>query len=175
MKTYWLIIITLLIVACKPKDNPTVSPTVPLDSIYTSGHFTNHKDYYNSQHQVYDFDMLSDGLHFDSAGYIVGTGCNLCLSDVFVHKDCTSIPSGKYKMDSIAKEMTFLRSRDFEDNHLTGTYLLEIKENLINRIILFTSGEMTIDYNDGDTIMNFMLYTADSSKYCATYIGYANQ
>jgi hypothetical protein len=76
-------------------------------------------------------------------------------------------------MDSTAQDMSFLRGLYFESNGITGSYLLEIKESQIQRITLFTAGEMTIDYKDGDTIMAFTLYTADSIRYNASYIGYS--
>jgi hypothetical protein len=175
MKAYISIAIALLIVACKPNPHTPPSPsTIQVDSVYTTAKIEYHGDFYESGHQVYAFDLLSDGLHFDSAGYIVGTGCNLCLSDVFAPTDSIShLPAGIYHMDSTAQDMSFLRGLYFESNGITGSYLLEIKESQIQRITLFTAGEMTIDYKDGDTIMAFTLYTADSIRYNASYIGYS--
>lgn len=173
MKIYIYIAILLIAAACKPHNNPTPSIT-QVDSIYTTVDIKAHGDYYKSGHQVYAIDLLSEGLSYDSLGYIIGSGYNLFLSDIFAPEDCTThLPAGTYLMDSIAKEMTFLHGMYFEPN-LTGTYLLEIKENKIQRITLFTAGSMIIDYIDEDTLLNFNLYTSDSTHYRATFHGYVH-
>ena len=78
--------------------------------------------------------------------------------------------AGHYEMDSVAKEMTFLRGMNFEGN-ITGTYLLHINENQIQKIVLFTGGSMDIAYLEDDIRLKFSLYTADSTWYHATYQG----
>lgn len=174
MKHFLSTIIILLCFACTPHNKPVVGPTTQADSVYIIADIVCHGDYYNSGHQVYAIDLLSEGLRYDSLGYIVGSGCNLFISDLFIPRDSTNrLPVGTYTMDSTAQDMTFLRGTHFEDN-ITGTYLLEIKENQIQRITLFTTGKMAIDYDQGDTIMNFELYTTDSACYKAIYVGYAN-
>lgn len=167
---YLYLAILLFVVACKPYNRPPiVSNTIKVDSIYTKIDIQNHGDYYQSGHQVFSLDLLSDGLDYDSSGYIIGSGCNLYLSDIFVAKDSTiSPPMGYYEMDSVAKEGCFLKGMYFDGN-ITGTYLLVIQENTIKKIMLFTSGYMDIDYVNGDTLVNFNLYTADSAHYHATY------
>lgn len=175
MKKHLLYIaIILLAISCRPSNNPTIPTVVKADSIFTKLNIQAHGDYYHSQHQVYSIDLLSDGLDFDSAGYIVGSGYNLYLSDIFAASDCTThLPAGTYTMDSTAKEMTFLHGMHF-DGDVTGTYLLDVKENQIQRIILFTGGTMTVDYINEDTILEFNLYLSDSTIYRASYTGYAN-
>ena len=94
-------------VACTPHNKPT-KPTTnqQVDSIYTESDFRRYDDYYNSGHQVYAIDLLSEGLDYDSTGHIVGTGCNLYLSDIFAPKDSIMrLPAGTYTMDSVAKEL----------------------------------------------------------------------
>lgn len=175
MKKYLHIVVLLLTAACTPHIQPPQPAFSQVDSVYTEADIRTYGDYYNSGHQVYVVDLLSNGLDYDSAGYIIGSGCNLYLSDIFVRKDDSiCLPVGTYHMDSTAQNMTFLRGMYFEDN-ITGTYLLEIKENQIQRITLFYGGKMTIDYEDGDTIFDFHLYTKDSVLYHATYHGYASQ
>lgn len=175
MKAFLYIIMILLVIACKPHNKPIEKPiTTQLDSIYTIADFRLHGDYYNSGHQVYAIDLLSGELTYDSLGYIIGSGCNLYISDIFAPKDSTlQLPAGTYLMDSTAKDMTFLHGMYFTPN-ITGTYLLEIKDNQIQRIILFTAGSMVIEYVDGDTILNLNLYTADSTHYQAMFYGYAS-
>ena len=171
MKGYLYIIILVLAVACQPHNGINQPTGVQLDSIYTTADFRAHDDFYNSGHQVYAIDLLSNGLEYDSAWHITGSGCNLFLSDIFVtpnHSD--SLPAGVYQMDSTANDMTFLRGMDFEGN-VTGTYLLLIAEDQIQRIILFTSGSMTISYQEDDVLLDFQLYDKDSTYYHATYMG----
>ena len=73
-------------------------------------------------------------------------------------------------MDSTAQEMTFLRAMDFDGN-ITGTYLLTISEDQIQRILMFTGGNMNVTYNDDNVVLDFNLYTKDSTYYHATYTG----
>jgi hypothetical protein len=74
-------------------------------------------------------------------------------------------------MDSVAKDMTFLKGMYFEGGNITGTYLLQIKDTAIQRIVLFESGSMDVKYTDQGTHLDFKLYTADSTYYHATYQG----
>lgn len=159
--------------ACKPH-NPIIKPNnILFDSVYTTADFRRYGDYYHSNHQIYAIDLLSEGLTYDSVFHISGSGCNLYLSDVFVPKDSVSyLPRGLYKMDSLANDMTFLRGMDFEGN-ITGSYLLSIQEDQIQKIILFTGGTMSVDYIEKDIILDFHLYTEDSTLYHATYTGAA--
>ena len=78
--------------------------------------------------------------------------------------------AGHYEMDSVATEMTFLRGMNFEGN-ITGTYLLHINENQIQKTVLFTGGGMDIEYLENDILLDILLYTADSTLYHATYQG----
>ena len=121
MKAYLYIAILVLVVACQPHNVPTKPTGLQVDSVYTTADFRAYADFYNSGHHVYAIDLLSDGLEYDSAWHISGTGCNLYLSDIFVAKDSTKrLPAGYYEMDSVTKEMTFLRGKSFERN-VTGT------------------------------------------------------
>jgi hypothetical protein len=171
MKNYIYIALLLLVIGCTPHGgtNPNKPlPILPVDSVYITADFRKYGDYYHTGHQVYAIDLLSQGLEYDSAYHIYGSGCNLYLSDVFT--TCDSLPAGHYQMDSVAKEGTFLRGMDFEGN-ITGTYLLQIYEDKIERITSFTSGSMDVDYLDGNILLEYSLYTADSTLYRATYRG----
>ena len=171
-KEFLYIVILVLAVACTPHNKPTNPTTIQqVDSIYTESDFDSYGDYYNSGHQVHSVDLLSEGLDYDSAGHIIGTGCNLYLSDIFIPKDSiVRLPSGTYNMDSTAKDMSFLRGMYF-DGSVTGTYLLMIQNNQIQRIMLFAGGTMTIDYVENNIVIDFNLYLADSTHYHATYTG----
>jgi hypothetical protein len=175
MKHYIYIVLFLFLVGCNPYNRPThpsSPPTLKADSVYTTADFRQHGDYYNTGHQVFAIDLLSEGLEYDSAFHISGSGCNLFLSDIFVRTD--SLVAGHYEMDSVAKDKTFLRGMDFDGN-ITGTYLLHISEDKIKQIILFTSGSMDITLEKDSIKLDFELYTTDSTLYRATYKGEKTQ
>ena len=132
MRNAIYLILLLLVASCNPIYNPN-KPSRPsaADSVFVCADFRKHGDYYNTGHQVYAIDLLSQGLEYDSLFHIQGSGYNLFLSDIFTTS--TSLPAGHYQMDSVAKDMTFLRGMDFEGS-ITGTYLLQISENKIQRI-----------------------------------------
>lgn len=174
MRLYLSIAILLLMVACKPSNIPAPSTTLQADSIYIKADLQKYGDYYGSGHQVYAIDLLSHGLTYDSAFHISGTGYNLYLSDVFAPKDSTQrIPEGIYYMDSTIQDMHFLQGKDFEGS-ITGTYLLYIQDNQLRGITLFSNGQMKVEYIGTDMLLEFDLYTQDSTYYHATYQGAAN-
>lgn len=169
MRNVIYLLLLLLVASCNPINNPN-TPTKPViaDSVFVCADFRKYGDYYKTGHQVYAIDLLSQGLEYDSLFHIQGSGYNLFLSDIFTTSK--SLPAGHYQMDSVAKDMTFLRGMDFEGS-ITGTYLLQISENKIQRITLFTGGSMDVAYLEDEILLNFKLYTADSTLYHATYQG----
>jgi hypothetical protein len=169
MKNVIYLLLLLLVASCNPINNPN-TPTKPViaDSVFVCADFRKYGDYYKTGHQVYAIDLLSQGLEYDSLFHIQGSGYNLFLSDIFTTSK--SLPAGHYQMDSVAKDMTFLRGMDFEGS-ITGTYLLQISENKIQRITLFTGGSMDVAYLEDEILLDFKLYTADSTLYHATYQG----
>lgn len=167
----YLLPLLLLFSACQSNNAP--KPLVePIDSIYTIADIQWHKQYYPLlEQQVFSIDLLSEGLSFDSANHIVGTGYNLYLSDIFLPLTDTLLQAGTYRMDTTAASYTFLPYMDFE-GAITGTYLLDIQESKIHRIIGFTAGEMQLEWlSDEDIRVECWLYTADSTRYHATYQG----
>jgi hypothetical protein len=174
MKNYIYILLFLFVVSCKPYNGPTnpgSQPILKADSVYVTADFRQYGDYYNTGHQVFAIDLLSEGLKYDSAFHISGSGYNLFLSDIFVSD---TLVAGDYEMDSVAKDMTFLRGMDFEGN-ITGTYLLHISKDTIQQIVLFTSGSMYITLEKDSIQLDFELYTTDSTLYRATYKGEKTQ
>lgn len=174
MRHIIIIFVSLALLASCVSPNPPTppTPTLKMDSIYTTADFRGYGDYYNTGLEVFAVDLLSEGLIYDSTFHISGSGCNLYLSDIFVHGD--SLPAGHYQMDSVAREMTFLRGMDFEGN-ITGTYLLHINEDKIQQIVLFHGGSMDVAYTEeGSVHLDFSLYTTDSTYYHAQYTGPAH-
>ena len=169
MRNVIYLLLLLLVASCNPINNPN-TPTKPViaDSVFVCADFREYGDYYKTGHQVYAIDLVSQGLEYDSLFHIQGSGYNLFLSDIFTTSK--SLPAGHYQMDSMAKDMTFLRGMDFEGS-ITGTYLLQISENKIQRITLFTGGSMDVAYLEDEILLDFKLYTADSTLYHATYQG----
>ena len=171
MKAYLYIAILVLVVACQPHNVPTKPAGLQVDSVYTSADFRAYGDYYNSGHEVYAIDLLTNGLAYDSAWHISGSGYNLFLSDVFASaQDSIGLPAGSYEMDSVARVGSFLRGMNFEGN-ITGCYMLDIQEDQIKRIIGFSAGEFEIRSLGEDIRMDILLYLADSTRYRATYQG----
>ena len=169
MRNAIYLILLLLVASCNPIYNPN-KPSKPsaADSVFVCADFRKHGDYYNTGHQVYAIDLLSKFLEYYSVFHIQGSGYKLFISDIFTTS--TSLPAGHYQMDSVAKDMTFLRGMDFEGS-ITGTYLLQISQNKIQRLTLFTGGSMDVAYLEDDIVLDFKLYTADSTLYHATYQG----
>lgn len=174
--TKYLLPFLVLLVACDPsshRDEPTADKMMTeYDSVYTIVDVQWHKQYFPLlERQVFSLDLLSEGLVFDSTNLIVGTGCNLCISDIFLPITDTRLQAGTYFMDTTAADYTFLPYMYFE-GPTSGCYLLDIKDSQLQRIIGFTAGEMRLEYIDDENIrIDFLLYTADSTRYHAIYEG----
>jgi len=147
MKKIGLILLPVLLAACTPK-NP-VTPTV-LATELTQGILAFYGAYYQGLPQnVVALDLYSKDLTFDSLGYIRGSGTNLYLSDIFLPLTDKTPAEGVYRCDTTGAEGTFLPGMDFDGNP-TGTYLLQIANNAISRIILCSDSSFVLT-REGDT------------------------
>ena len=176
MKQLQIILSVLfLLSACDPYNHGTITngtnTLTEYDSVYTIIDVQWHKQYYPLlDKQVFSIDLLTDGLAFDSAHHIVGSGLNLYFSDIFLPLDKVVLQDGVYRMDSTANANTFLPYKYFEGN-VTGCYLLDIQDSNIKTIIGFSAGEFKITSIDDDMHMEISLYLEDSTCYRATYQG----
>ena len=173
----YILPILILLAACDPVNQgnkPSGSSILgSYDSTYVIADLQWHHKYYpNLECEVFSTDLLSDGLEFDSAHHIIGSGLNLYISDIFLPSNTTTLQDGTYRMDTTAQPYTFLPYMYFEDGNITGCYMLDIQENKIQRIIGFTAGEMTITTEEDDILLDIVLFLEDStSRYHATYQG----
>ena len=172
MRVFKYILPLLVIMAsCHPYYRPTTNHVSQYDSIYLIADIQYHKQHYPLlDKEVFSIDLLSDGLVFDST-HIVGTGLNLCFSDIFLPMTDTVLQEGIYHLDTTAAAYTFLPYIYFDKDHLTGCYMIDIRENQIQRIIGFTAGSFEITSLGSDIRMDISLYTADSTHYHAIYQG----
>jgi hypothetical protein len=176
MKIFHIILpLLVLLSACDPfKNTPTPNEDKELteyDSVYVIADIQWHKQYYPKlDKQVFSIDLLTEGLAYDSAYHITGTGVNLYFSDIFLPLTDTLLQEGIYQMDSTAEAKTFLPYMHFEGN-ITGCYMLDIQEDQIKRIIGFSAGQFEIRSLGEDIRMDILLYLADSTRYRATYQG----
>ena len=169
-KGYIIALLLMVMTACHHHNKPD-DITVPYDSVYVMADIQWHEQYYPLlNQQVFSIDLLTDGLTFDSAYHIIGSGMNLYFSDIFLPMTDSVLRDGIYRMDSTASDYTFLPYMNFEGN-ITGCYMLDIQDSQVQRIIGFTAGELQITTFDDDMRMNILLYTADSTHYRATYHG----
>jgi hypothetical protein len=148
MKRTLYISICLFLAACTAKHNP-VKPTI-LETELNQGIVAFYGPYYKGLAQnVASLDLYSKDITFDSLGYIQGNGTNLYVSDIFLPLSDTILSEGIYQCDTTGKTKTFLPGMDFEGNP-TGTYLLQIQEATISKIILCSDSSFVYS-QDGDT------------------------
>lgn len=175
-KEYILLLLLILVTGCRYQPNiPDVDNIVQYDSIFVIADMQWHKQYYPLlDRQVFSIDLLSEGLDFDSAHHIMGTGLNLYFSDIFMSMTDSALREGTYRMDTTTAAQTFLPYQYFEGGNITGCYMLDIEESQIRRIIGFTAGEFTLTSLGEDIRMDILLYTEDSTRYHAIYQGPAH-
>lgn len=175
-KEYILLLLLILVTGCRYQPNrPDVDNIVQYDSIFVIADMQWHKQYYPLlDRQVFSIDLLSEGLDFDSAHHIMGTGLNLYFSDIFMSMTDNELQEGLYRMDTTTAAQTFLPYQYFEGGNITGCYMLDIEESKIQRIVGFTAGEFTLTSLGEDIRMDISLYTEDSTRYHAIYQGPAH-
>ena len=176
MKKEYILLLLILMAGCRYQSNrPDVDNIVQYDSIYVIADMQWHQQYYPLlDRQVFSIDLLSEGLDFDSAHHIMGTGLNLYFSDIFMSMTDNELQEGLYRMDTTTAAQTFLPYQYFEGGNITGCYMLDIEESKIQRIIGFTAGEFTLTSLGEDIRMDISLYTEDSTRYHAIYQGPAH-
>lgn len=168
----YILPLLVILTACQTTRKPHIDSVVLYDSVYVTADLQWHKQYYSLlNRQVFSIDLLSDGLTFDSAYHIQGTGLNLYISDIFLPMESTILQEGVYCMDTTAEANTFLPYQQFEGGNITGCYMLDIQESKIQRIIGFTTGSFEITSLGKDIRIDMSLYLADSTHYRATYQG----
>ena len=149
-KTLYIFLCACAIMAgCSPKNGPVKPKTLDLE--LTQGSLLYYGQYYEGLEQdVVALDLYSKGIAFESLGHIVGSGTNLYLSDIFLPKGDSIPHDGFYRCDSTGAENTFLKGVDFEGNP-TGTYILEIEESKLSRVILCSDSSF-VWKSEGDTV-----------------------
>ena len=168
MKKGIYILLGVVLIGCTPKNSP-VKPAV-LDTLLTQGTMAFFGPYYKDlARNVASLDLYSKDITFDSLGYIKGSGTNLYLSDIFLPLSDTVSAEGSYRCDTSAAEGTFLPGIDFEGNP-TGTYLLQIQDASISKIILCSDSSFVLS-RDGDTTDIRFNLISDKQQYRIHYRG----
>jgi len=167
LRFFLLSVSSFFLFACKPTPTPT-----PTADVFTFGEVTRYGAYYQDEgieSNVYMLDVYSDGLKLNAENKIEGTGRNLCFSDVFtLPTDTRLLYNVEYSADSTGMPNTFLHGQNFEGN-INGAYLLDIKDNQVSAITLFTSGTFIMTQAGDTTHIVFELVTDKKAVYKATF------
>lgn len=164
---YIVALLLVTLAACTPKPIP-----VPEDDVYTFGQVTRYGAYYQEQgieNNVYMLDVYTSGLSLNEQEKIVGSGRNLCFSDVFTLPADTKLQYGvTYSADSTGRADTFLPGQDFEGN-INGAYLLDIQDSQVASITLFKNGTFVMEQVGDTTHITFELVTTNNRLYKAVF------
>lgn len=161
--TRYIPVLLVALTACTPKPGPT-----PQEDVYTFGQVTRYGAHYQDQgieSNVYMLDLYTSGLSLNEQEKIVGSGRNLCFSDVFTLPEDTKLQYGvTYSADSTGRADTFLPGQDFEGN-INGAYLLDIRDSKVSSITLFKNGTFVMEQAGDTTHITFELVTTDNRVY----------
>lgn len=164
---YIVALLLVTLAACTPKPVPA-----PEDDVYTFGQVTRYGAYYQEQgieNNVYMLDVYTSGLSLNEQEKIVGSGRNLCFSDVFTLPADTKLQYGvTYSADSTGRADTFLPGQDFEGN-INGAYLLDIQDSQVASITLFKNGTFVMEQVGDTTHITFELVTTNNRLYKAVF------
>jgi len=162
--------ISAMIISCKhaeqPKNNSLAS------NLFTYGYcvfYGSHYDYLDIKENVVAMSLFSPSLAVDSAGYYVGTGTNLLISDIFLAPSDTLLPNGSYSATDSASAFTFLRGQSFDGNPI-GAYMLVVTESGYTVEVL-TDGTFELQ-NFGDSVrIDFDFTRSNGKSYTPSFKG----
>jgi len=159
-----LIFLAALFAACQ-HFTPSYRQGMPNE--FSTAYEKDYGHYYDSvPFGVVCLDIYSDGLEI-ADGRIVGTGYNLCLTDIFVPDSL--LETGTYRSDTTVRAFTFLPGRDYEGTP-HGIYLLDIQDGTVESIQVMDSGSFVMrDTTNGLIDLKFTLYYKNSYGGRATY------
>ena len=166
------VLITAVLLLCCCKNNGTVIDPTEANLSFSSGYAVFYGDYYNYlniQNNVLGLSLLSPRLSIDSAGYYVGSGTHLILTDIFVNPADTLLPVGHYTVSDEGTAMTFLDGYDFDGNIL-GAYMLLISESGY-KIDVLKNGYFDVEYSKDTTIIDFHFTRSNGKTYSPTFKG----
>ncbi len=166
----FLVLIAALLIGCKHTEQP--SDKTLASNVFNSGYsafYGSYYDYLGIQENVVSMTLFSPNLTVDTAGYYVGTGTNLILSDIFLSPSDTLLPDGRYVASDSAAAFTFLRGQTFDDNPL-GAYMLIITETGYSVEVL-TEGSFELQTLGDSVLIDFNFKRTNGKTYAPTFRG----
>lgn len=167
---YLLILLLLCCTQCKEKNTPTEKKQ---ESYYDKGQVVFYGSYYAAEgilQNVLSLDIYSKGLSLDSAGYMVGSGVNLYLSDIFLPSKDTFLVATSYMSDTTGNAYTFLPGINY-DGQISGAYLLTITDGSLVSAELFEEGSFTLTQKKDSVSIAFLLKKESGKNYAAEFSG----
>lgn len=164
-----LLLFSVLLTAC---GGDPVRPIGDTATKFTSGRVVFYGQYYASdslQANVLMLDIYSDGVELDADDHIVGSGTNLCLSDVFLAPSDSMLQEGvSYRTEPDGTLNSFLPGQNF-DGSINGAYLLQIVDGNVSSITLVKEGFFDVVYEGDTTQIDFNFVLASGKKYKAQF------
>lgn len=152
-------------------ERKVVNP-VEANTSFNSGYavfYGNHYDYLDIPQNVMALSLFSPHLSVDTAGYYVGSGTHLVLTDIFVNPSDTILPAGHYTINDDGSEMTFLEGHDFDGNVL-GSYMLIVTQSGF-LVEILKNGSFDIYYNKDTTFIDFQFTRNNGKTYSPSFKG----
>lgn len=167
---YFMMILLLCFTQCK--DPIKVNKTAQ-ESNYDKGQVTFYGAYYATngiEQNVVSLDIYSKDLSLDSAGYMVGTGVNLYISDIFLPQQDTMLVESSYIMDTTGRAFTFIPGVNF-DGTISGAYILTVTDGSLVNTEIFEDGSFQVGYKGDSVLIEFLLKKESGEKYAANFKG----
>ncbi|HCS88253.1 MAG TPA: hypothetical protein DIW30_07660 [Bacteroidales bacterium] len=165
-----LLLVSLCFMQCR---EPATTTTAQRESHYDKGQVMFYGAYYAEEgveQNVVALDMYSKGLSLDSAGYMVGTGVNLYISDIFLPKQDTFLVETTYVADTTGNEFTFLPGVNYE-GQISGVYVLQVTDGALSSAELFSEGSFKVVSKEDSVFIEFLLQNEAGKKYAADFKG----
>lgn len=173
--TFYFVLSTLYLVLCTlsgcKKSDPVANPT-NASNTFASGYavfYGSYYDYLGITENVVTLSLLSPNLSIDTAGYYVGTGTNLILTDIFINPSDTFLPQGHYTVNDNGTAMTFLPGKSYDGN-VIGAYMLIITDTGYSTEIL-PEGDFDLTTKGDSVFIDFNFKRTNNKTYTPSFKG----
>ncbi len=167
---YGLLLVVLCFMQCRESVTTT---TKQRESHYDKGQAVFYGAYYAEEgveQNVVALDMYSKGLSLDSAGYMVGSGVNLYISDIFLPEQDSFLVETTYVSDTTGNVFTFLPGVNYE-GQISGAYVLEVTDGALSSAEVFPEGSFNVVSKEDSVFIEFLLKNEAGKKYAADFKG----
>lgn len=170
-----LMLVIIGMMACSgTQTKPHLNNSVNMDMPFTQAYAIYYGPFYEDigiESHVFEMAFYTEGLAIDSAGYLVGTGYHLYVTDLFAVTSDSIPPQGSYHIDSInyGNPFTMMPGKRMGD-FSTGVELTQVGNEYISTHLM-TDGTLQLQWQGDTAHIQISMRTDNNGKVESSYTG----